>query len=72
MVQGAEPLLFAATDPAVEQGAYYGPRHVGLVGPTRKVALPGTSRGVDLAASLWSVAEDLTGTSLPERALAAA
>jgi hypothetical protein len=65
VAQGAEPLRFAATDPAAEQGAYYGPRHIGLVGPTKKVALPRTSRGVDLAASPWSVAEDLTGTALP-------
>lgn len=65
VVQGTEPLLFAATDPAAEQGAYYGPSRIGLVGPTKKVALPRTSRGIDLASSLWSVAEALTGTSLP-------
>jgi NAD(P)-dependent dehydrogenase (short-subunit alcohol dehydrogenase family) len=65
VVQGTEPLLFAATDPAAEQGAYYGPSRIGLVGPTKKVALPRTSRGIGLASSLWSVAEDLTGTSLP-------
>jgi NAD(P)-dependent dehydrogenase (short-subunit alcohol dehydrogenase family) len=64
VVPGTEPLLFAATDPAAEQGAYYGPRY-NLVGPTKKVALPRSSRGVDLAASLWSVAADLTGTRLP-------
>jgi NAD(P)-dependent dehydrogenase (short-subunit alcohol dehydrogenase family) len=63
--QGAEPLLYAATDPSAEQGAYYGPRHLGLVGPTKRVELPRTARGVDLPASLWSVAELLTGTSLP-------
>jgi hypothetical protein len=63
--QGAEPLLFAATDPAAEQGAYYGPSRLGLVGPTKKVELPRTTRGVDLAASLWTLAEELTGTSLP-------
>jgi len=64
VVPGTEPLLFAATDPAAEQGAYYGPRY-NLVGSTKKVAPPRSSRGVDLAASLWSVAEDLTGTTLP-------
>lgn len=64
VVPGTEPLLFAATDRAAEQGAYYGPRY-SLVGPTKKVALPRSARGVDLATSLWSVAEDLTGTSLP-------
>jgi NAD(P)-dependent dehydrogenase (short-subunit alcohol dehydrogenase family) len=66
VVSGTEPLLFAATDPDVRQGAYYGPSGFGgLVGSTKKAELPRSSRGVDLAASLWSVAEDLTGTTLP-------
>jgi NAD(P)-dependent dehydrogenase (short-subunit alcohol dehydrogenase family) len=65
VVQGAEPMLFAAADPGAEQGAYYGPKRWALVGPTTKVGLPRSARGVDLAASLWSVAERLTGTSLP-------
>jgi NAD(P)-dependent dehydrogenase (short-subunit alcohol dehydrogenase family) len=66
VVPGTEPLLFAATDPDVRQGAYYGPsRFGGLVGPTMNVTLPRSARGVDLAASLWSVAEQLTGTALP-------
>jgi NAD(P)-dependent dehydrogenase (short-subunit alcohol dehydrogenase family) len=64
--QGAEPLLFAAADPAAEQGAYYGPGRMALVGPTIKATLPRSARGIDLAASLWSVAEDLTATSLPK------
>jgi NAD(P)-dependent dehydrogenase (short-subunit alcohol dehydrogenase family) len=65
VVPGTEPLLFAATDPDVRQGAYYGPnRFGGLVGSTTKLTLPRSTRGVDLASSLWSVAEDLTGTSL--------
>ncbi|WP_370948119.1 SDR family oxidoreductase [Amycolatopsis sp. cg5] len=64
--QGAEPLLFAAADPAAEQGAYYGPRRW-LVGPTVKSALPHTARGVDLGASLWSIAEDLTKSTIPTR-----
>lgn len=63
--QGAEPLLFAAADPGAQQGAYYGPGKWSLVGPTIKINLPRSARGVDLAASLWSVAEDLTSTSLP-------
>ena len=66
VVSGTEPLLFAATDPDVRQGAYYGPSGFGgLVGSTKKAELPRSSRGADLAASLWSVAEDLTGTTLP-------
>ena len=64
VVPGTEPLLFAATEPGARQGAYYGPRY-NLVGPTKKVAPPRSTRGVDLASSLWSVAEQLTGTSLP-------
>lgn len=63
--QGTEPLLFATADPAAEQGAYYGPNRFGLVGTTTRAAYPRSARGTDLAASLWSVAEDLTGTSLP-------
>jgi hypothetical protein len=36
-----------------------------LVGTTKQVDVPRAARGVDLAASLWSVAEHLTGTALP-------
>ncbi len=65
--QGAEPLLFAAGDPSAEQGAYYGPGGaLGLVGPTVTRRLPRSSRGGSLAASLWAVASDLTGVSLPQ------
>lgn len=68
VVPGTEPLLFAATDPDARQGGYYGPtRFGGLVGPTKKVDLPRSSRGIDLAASLWTVAEGLTGTALPTK-----
>jgi NAD(P)-dependent dehydrogenase (short-subunit alcohol dehydrogenase family) len=67
--QGAEPLLFAATSPDAVQGAYYGPDRFGLVGPTKRVALPRSSRGVDLPASLWAVATQLTDVDLPVHAL---
>jgi NAD(P)-dependent dehydrogenase (short-subunit alcohol dehydrogenase family) len=63
--QGAEPLLFAAADPSAEQGAYYGPNRLGLVGPTKKVALPRSARRAGVPARLWTVAEQLTSTSLP-------
>ncbi|KQQ94482.1 short-chain dehydrogenase [Leifsonia sp. Leaf325] len=66
--QGTEPLLFAATYPHAPQGAYYGPDRLGLVGPTKRIDPPRSARGVDLAASLWSVAESLTGTRLPDAA----
>jgi NAD(P)-dependent dehydrogenase (short-subunit alcohol dehydrogenase family) len=66
VVQGTEPLLFAAADHTAKQGGYYGPNRLGLVGPTKHIKrLPRSARGTDLAASLWSVAEDLTGTTLP-------
>ncbi|MFF1875554.1 SDR family NAD(P)-dependent oxidoreductase [Kitasatospora herbaricolor] len=64
--QGAEPLLFAAADPAAEQGAYYGPSRMGLVGPTKRVRrLPRSARRPGVSEPLWSLAERLTGTSLP-------
>ncbi|GAA4179659.1 SDR family oxidoreductase [Gryllotalpicola koreensis] len=60
---GAEPLLFAATSPAAEQGAYYGPgRRLGLVGPTKRARIPRSARSMDVAARLWRTAEELTGT----------
>ncbi len=65
--QGAEPLLFAAVDPAAENGAYYGPSGaMGLVGQTKRVTLPNAASGPSLARSLWAVAQDLTGTQLPD------
>jgi NAD(P)-dependent dehydrogenase (short-subunit alcohol dehydrogenase family) len=63
--QGAEPLLFAAADPAAEQGAYYGPKTLALVGPTKKVRLPRSARRAGVPEKLWPVAEKLTSTTLP-------
>ena len=54
---GAEPLLLAATSPDAEQGAYYGPNRLGLVGPTHKARIPRSARSLEVAARLWSVAE---------------
>lgn len=63
---GVEPILFAATSPEAAQGGYYGPGgRMALVGPTRRYGPPRSSRGVDLAPSLWAVAEKLTATTLP-------
>ncbi|WP_349866304.1 SDR family NAD(P)-dependent oxidoreductase [Leifsonia sp. WHRI 6310E] len=59
--QGAEPLLFAAADPAAAQGAYYGPDRWALTGPTHRAGLPRSARGRDLPASLWAVAASRTG-----------
>jgi NAD(P)-dependent dehydrogenase (short-subunit alcohol dehydrogenase family) len=66
--QGAEPLLFAAADPAAAQGAYYGPSRMALVGPTHRARLPRSARGRDLPASLWAVAAELTGLADGEAA----
>ncbi len=69
---GTDPLLFAATSPVVSQGGYDGPgEKFNLVGRVTRQPLPRSARGVDLAASLWSVAEDLTGTAVPTDALVA-
>jgi len=65
---GAEPMLFAAADPAAEQGAYYGPSEkFGMVGPATRVALPLAARNTGVAARLWAYAESATGTALPPR-----
>lgn len=64
--QGAEPLLFAAADPAAENGAYYGPSgRFELSGPTGPARVPARARDTAAAARLWSVAETLTGVTLP-------
>ena len=62
--QGALPLLFAATAPEAEGGAYYRPDGVWeLYGyPTRaEIAAPG--RDAAAAQRLWSVSETLTGVT---------
>jgi len=56
---GAEPLLYAATSPVAEQGAYYGPSRLGVVGPTHRASIPRSGRSSELAARLWEVAEQL-------------
>jgi NAD(P)-dependent dehydrogenase (short-subunit alcohol dehydrogenase family) len=64
--QGAEPLLYAATDPNAVQGGYYGPGgRFGLVGPA--VAVRPTRRALDAETNsrLWTEAERLTGVALP-------
>jgi NAD(P)-dependent dehydrogenase (short-subunit alcohol dehydrogenase family) len=56
---GAEPLLFAATSPDADQGAYYGPSRLGVVGPTHQAKIPRSARSLELAAKLWDVTERL-------------
>jgi NAD(P)-dependent dehydrogenase (short-subunit alcohol dehydrogenase family) len=65
--QGVEPLLFAATNAQVVQGAYYGPKDTfGIRGETHRCRIPRSAYGADLPASLWTVAESLTGGHLPD------
>ena len=64
--QGAEPMLFAAADPAAENGAYYGPKgFLELTGPTGAARVPAHARDTAVAARLWAAAEELTGVALP-------
>ena len=64
--RGAEPLLVAATDPAADNGSYWGPSgRFGLVGDPGRARMPGAARDADLAARFWTAAEELTGVSLP-------
>jgi NAD(P)-dependent dehydrogenase (short-subunit alcohol dehydrogenase family) len=66
--EGTGPLLLAATAPRTEQGAYYGPTgRFGLVGAPGPARLNRRMRDSVTAARLWSVAQELTGTSLPPR-----
>ena len=59
--QGAEPLLFAAVDPAAQQGAYYGPGGaLGLVGPTKRVRIPRSAKREGVETKLWVEAQKLT------------
>jgi len=63
---GAEPMLFAATDPAAANGGYYGPDGLfGMIGSTQRVRIPRSARRAD-AARLWSAAEELTRVSIAD------
>ena len=59
---GALPVLYAATSPDVEGGAYYGPAGPGqLFGPPTTVSAGGAAHRLEDAARLWAVSEELTG-----------
>jgi NAD(P)-dependent dehydrogenase (short-subunit alcohol dehydrogenase family) len=62
--QGAEPLLYGATSPDALSGIYYGPSRV-IVGPTTIAAPPRAARDREVGERLFSLAEELTGVSLP-------
>ncbi|WP_433185161.1 SDR family oxidoreductase [Actinoallomurus sp. CA-150999] len=61
---GAQPLLYAATSPDATQAGYYGPRW-SMVGPAAPAKLPRSSADKAIAARLWTLAEKLTGVSVP-------
>ncbi len=61
---GALPLLYAATSPHAESGAYYGPRGVRTKYPTR-LELSAAAQDEAVARRLWEVSSDLTGVQFP-------
>jgi NAD(P)-dependent dehydrogenase (short-subunit alcohol dehydrogenase family) len=68
--QGTEPMLYAATSPDAVNGGYYGPSgFMELTGPTHPARLNRRMRDQATAARLWALAEELTGTHLPEPSL---
>ncbi len=63
---GALPILFAATDPGVRGGEYYGPDRLGgFRGHPTRVAPARGAKGEDLARRLWEASEQLTGVTYP-------
>jgi NAD(P)-dependent dehydrogenase (short-subunit alcohol dehydrogenase family) len=65
-VNGALPVLCAATSPAVHSGDYVGPsRLFGLVGSPRLTRPSRRGRDGASAAELWRCSEELTGVSYP-------
>jgi NAD(P)-dependent dehydrogenase (short-subunit alcohol dehydrogenase family) len=59
---GALPVLYAATAPTVQGGAFYGPRGLaGLRGYPHRARSSRRSRDRELAALLWAASERLTG-----------
>ncbi|HWV11416.1 MAG TPA: SDR family oxidoreductase [Pseudomonas sp.] len=64
--QGAIPTLYAATAPQAQGGAYYGP--IGeneIAGPLGLASIPAEAGDTVVAARLWSITEELTGTRFP-------
>ncbi|KKX25048.1 SDR family oxidoreductase [Rhizobium sp. LC145] len=59
--QGALPTLYAATDPAARDGAYYGPdRLVGTRGYPTEEKPPKQALDTSVAARLWDASQELT------------
>lgn len=63
---GALPELYAATEPDVAGGSYFGPDELfGVRGHPKQVGSNKKSKGLDGARALWEVSEKLTGVSYP-------
>lgn len=64
--QGAQPIIHACIDSAVQNGDYFGPDGFMEISgrPTRVQAKP-LARDEELARKLWASSESLTGLSLP-------
>lgn len=61
---GALPTLYAATAPNVKGGQYFGPRgFMEMGGHPKRVGSNKRSRDEEVAARLWTVSEELTGTA---------
>lgn len=64
--EGALPQLFAAISPTAVPGGYYSPsRRFELVGPPKDGRIPAPAKDTAVAARLWTVSEQLTGTRFP-------
>lgn len=64
--QGAVPTLYAATAPQAQGGAYYGPTGEREVsGPLGLATVPPAAGDTEVAARLWAITEEVTGTDFP-------
>jgi len=69
---GALPTLFAATEPDLEGGSYFGPDGIGeFRGHPKPVNPSGAARDELVAQRLWDACEELTGVPFDEGATAA-
>ena len=60
--EGARSLVFAASDPSVVGGGYYGPTGFGQMGgPPGRVEPKARALDEEVAARLWDASEQLTG-----------
>ncbi len=67
--QGAVPTLYAATATEAQGGAYYGPTGQQEVnGPLGLAMVPPAASDTTVAAYLWTISEEITGTRFPGQA----